>query len=107
MAEELPAAVSRVIEATNAGDSDAFVGAFTDDGFVDDWGRVFTGPAEIRSWNDAENIGVHARFRVQEVTVDGDIVRAGLAVSGGGFNGPSTFTFELAGDRIRSMRITG
>jgi hypothetical protein len=44
---------------------------------------------------------------VQEVSVDGDTVTARLAVSGGGFNGPSTFTFEVAGDRVRSMRITG
>ena len=107
MAEELPAAVSRVIEATNAGDSAAFVDAFTEDGFVDDWGRTFTGPEEIGRWNDAENIGVHARLDVQEVSVDGDIVVARLAVTGGGFNGPSTFTFEVAGDRVRSMRITG
>ena len=107
MADELPAAVSRVIEATNAGDSAAFVEAFTEEGFVDDWGRIFTGPVEIGRWNEAENIGVHARFRVQEVSVDGDTVTARLAVSGGGFNGPSTFAFEVAGDRVRSMRITG
>ncbi|NYJ03968.1 hypothetical protein [Petropleomorpha daqingensis] len=50
---------------------------------------------------------MHARFRVQEITVDGDTTTARLAVSGGGFNGPSTFTFEVAGDRVRSMRITG
>ena len=107
MTEDLPAPVSRVIEATNAGDSTAFVEAFTEDGFVDDWGRMFTGPEEIGRWNEAENIGVHARFAVQEVTVDADTVIARLAVTGGGFNGPSTLTFELAGDRVRSMRITG
>jgi ketosteroid isomerase-like protein len=105
--DQLPEAVRRVVEATNAGDSAAFVDAFTEDGFVDDWGRMFTGRDEIGRWNDAENIGVHARFRVQEVSVDGDMVVARLAVTGGGFNGPSTFTFEVAGDRVRSMRITG
>jgi ketosteroid isomerase-like protein len=105
--DQLPEGVRRLVEATNAGDGAAFVDAFTEDGVVDDWGRVFRGPVEIRRWNDAENTGVHARFRVQEFTVDGDTVTARFAVSGGGFNGPSTFTFELAGDRVRSMRITG
>src|SRR4051794_40935068 len=107
MAEELPTAVSRVIEATNAGDGAAFVDAFTADGVVDDWGRVFRGPTEIGRWNEAENTGVHAQFRVQEVAVDGAIVTARLAVSGGGFTGVSTFTFQVDGDRVRSMRITG
>jgi ketosteroid isomerase-like protein len=106
MAEQLPAAVSRVIEATNAGDGAAFVAAFTEDGVVDDWGRRFRGPIEIGRWDQAENTGVHAQFRTQEVTVDGDTVVARLAVTGGGFNGVSTFTFDVDGDRVRSMRIT-
>jgi ketosteroid isomerase-like protein len=106
MAEQLPAAVSRVIEATNAGDGAAFVAAFTEDGVVDDWGRQFRGPTEIGRWDRAENTGVHSQFRAQEVSVDGDTVVARLAVTGGGYNGVSTFTFEVAGDRVRSMRIT-
>jgi uncharacterized protein (TIGR02246 family) len=103
---ELPPAVARVIEATNAGDAAAFVDAFTEDGVVDDWGRVFRGREEIARWDAGENTGVRSTFRVQEVTVDGDTVTARLAVGGGGFNGTSTFTFEVAGDRVRSMRIT-
>jgi ketosteroid isomerase-like protein len=106
MTEQLPAAVSRLIEATNAGDAAAFVAAFTEDGVVDDWGRRFEGPAEIGRWTEAENTGVHSQFRVQEAGVDGDTVTARLAVSGGGYNGVSTFTFEVVGDRVRSMRIT-
>jgi hypothetical protein len=107
MADELPEAVRRVVAATNAGDGAAFVAAFTGDGYVDDWGRVFRGSDEIARWDAGENTGVHAHFEVQEGTVDGDTVTARLAVSGGGFNGPSTFTFEVDGDRVRSMRITG
>jgi uncharacterized protein (TIGR02246 family) len=103
---ELPPAVARVIEATNAGDAAAFVDAFTEDGVVDDWGRVFRGREEIARWDAGENTGVRSTFRVQEVTVDGDTVTARLAVGGGGFNGTSTFTFEVEGDRVRSMRIT-
>jgi ketosteroid isomerase-like protein len=107
MSEQLPTAVSRVIEATNAGDGAAFVASFTDDGVVDDWGRRFHGPDEIGRWDAGENTGVHAHFEVQGWHASGDTATLTLAVSGGGFNGPSTFAFELAGDRVRSMRITG
>ena len=103
---ELPQAVQRIIEATNAGDAAAFVAAFTDEGVVDDWGRVFRGREEIARWDGAENTGVRSSFTVQEVAVDGDTVTARLAVGGGCFNGTSTFTFDVEGDRVRSMRIT-
>jgi ketosteroid isomerase-like protein len=106
-AQQLPTGVRRVIEATNAGDGAAFVAAFTEDGVVDDWGRTFRGHDEIARWDANENTGVRAHFEVQEASVDGDTVTVRLAVSGGGFNGPSTFVFETEGDRVRSMRITG
>jgi ketosteroid isomerase-like protein len=104
--EQLPPAVQRVIEATNAGDGAAFVAAFTDDGVVDDWGRTFRGAAAIGRWDAAENTGARAHFRVEQVSLAGDTCTAVLEVSGGGFNGRSTFTFEVAGDRVRSMRIS-
>lgn len=48
----VPAPVQRVVDAINAADTDAFVAAFTDDGFVDDWGRVLRGPEGVRSCGD-------------------------------------------------------
>jgi hypothetical protein len=59
----LPEPVARALEAANANDTDAFIAAFVDRGVVDDWGREFTGPVEIRSWSDREFIG-------QRVTLD-------------------------------------
>ncbi len=103
---QLPAGVRQVVEATNSGDSEAFVAAFTADGVVDDWGRTFTGAAKIAAWNDAENIGARAHFRVQHVTVEGTTCTVALTVSGQGYNGPSTFTFELDGPLVRRMTIT-
>ena len=47
-----------MFDATNRSDSDAFVTAFAADGVIDDWGRTFTGYAEIARWNTNENIGV-------------------------------------------------
>jgi hypothetical protein len=102
----LPTGVQRMIDATNSGDSAAFVGAFTPDGIVDDWGRTFTGSAKIAAWNDAENVGARAHFRIQQVIVEGTTCTVALTVSGQGYNGPSTFTFELDGPLIRRMTIT-
>lgn len=39
----VPAPVQAVVDAINAADTEAFVNAFTADGYVDDWGRVFNG----------------------------------------------------------------
>jgi ketosteroid isomerase-like protein len=102
-----PLAVRKVIEATNAGDSEAFLAAFTDDGVVIDHERAFTGREAIAQWNDAENIGVGAHFEVEGVDTGAPDYTVRLAVTGGGFNGGSTFAFETTGNHVRSMRITG
>lgn len=39
----LPAAIQNFVEATNRADSDAFVAAFTEDAYLNDWGREFHG----------------------------------------------------------------
>jgi ketosteroid isomerase-like protein len=104
---ELPVGVQKVIEATNAGDSEAFLAAFTHDGVVVDHERTFTGHAEIARWNDDENIGVHAHFDIEGTQRTGNTTTVRLAVSGDGYNGASTFAFETDGNRVRSMRISG
>jgi ketosteroid isomerase-like protein len=105
--QQLPAGVLRALEATNAGDAAAFVAAFTEDGVVDDWGRTFRGHEEIARWDAGENTGVRAHMEVQSWHTDGDTTTVEVAVTGGGFTGPSTFAFQTQGDLVRSMRITG
>jgi ketosteroid isomerase-like protein len=105
MTLSLPAPVRAVFDATNAGDTDAFLDAFTPDGVVDDWGREFHGREAIKRWSDGENIGVHAVLTPTAMTF-GDreyVVTADAA--GGGFNGPSHFTFCVEGDRVARMTI--
>jgi ketosteroid isomerase-like protein len=104
---ELEPAIRQLFDATNRGDSAAFLDAFATDGVVDDWGRTFTGHAEIAGWNDRENIGVHSHIDVTGVERDGDAVRVGVAVSGDGYNGGGAFTFTMAGEKIARMVITG
>jgi hypothetical protein len=104
---ELDSPIRQMIDATNSGDSEAFLGAFAADAVLDDWGRTFTGHDEIAGWNERENIGVNSHIEVTEVSRSGDSVRVGVAVTGDGYNGGGAFTFVLAGDRIARMVITG
>ncbi len=102
----VPPVVSEAIEAANAHDTERFLNAFAASGSVDDWGRVYTGHDEIRSWSNREFIGVGVTLDdlVFVETPDGAAVRA--RVGGGGFNGPSTFTFRVLGDTVERMSIT-
>jgi ketosteroid isomerase-like protein len=105
MTVALPAAVQAVFDATNKGDTSAFLDAFTDDGVVDDWGREFRGRDAIKSWSDGENIGVHAVLTPTSVTSSGVEYVVTADVAGGGFNGPSHFTFRVEGERVARMTI--
>jgi hypothetical protein len=102
---ELPAPVDSLIDAANANDTEAFLACFTSEGIVDDWGREFTGADSIRGWSDGEFIGVQVRLDVREVTSTEDETVVAAEVGGNGFNGPSHFTFEVAGDRVARMTI--
>jgi ketosteroid isomerase-like protein len=104
----VPAPLRAFIDATNRGDHDAFVAVFTEDAVLDDWGRVFHGRDGVASWNRTDNIGKRAHFELLGVEPSDapDRVVATLAVTGGGFNGTSPFTFEFRGDRIARMTIS-
>ena len=101
----LPGPVARVIDAVNAGDTDAFLSEFAADGWIDDNGRRFRGHDAMRAWSDRELIGANTRFEVtgSEPTASG--VAADIEVASDGFNGYSRFVFELDGETLRSMVI--
>jgi ketosteroid isomerase-like protein len=102
-----PPVIQRFIDATNAGDTAAFLEAFTPDAFLSDWGRDFTGRAGIASWNETDNIGVQSKFRLIEVEPNGaDAYRVRLALSGNGYNGEGTMAFTLIGGRISRLVIS-
>jgi hypothetical protein len=102
---DTPAAVQRMIEATNAGDRAAFLAAFTEDAYLEDWGRQFRGHDGVASWDETDNIGKNTHFEAHGTRTDGETYVVTLAVTGDGFNGTSDIAFELDGDRIRSMVI--
>jgi hypothetical protein len=105
MADHLEPAVRTLIDAANAGDIDSFLAGFTTDGVVDDWGREFHGAERIRSWSDAEFIGKRVSLAVRNVAVHDTHTEVIADVGGDGFNGPSTFTFDVDGDRVARMTI--
>jgi ketosteroid isomerase-like protein len=105
---QLPAAIQSFIEATNRGDSDAFVAAFTEDAYLNDWGREFRGHEGVRTWNSTDNIGVRSHFQLvsAEPGATPDSYTVTLTVTGDGFNGTGPMNFELRGGRIASLRIS-
>ncbi|WP_457112434.1 nuclear transport factor 2 family protein [Marmoricola sp. URHA0025 HA25] len=102
---ETPPAVQRMIVATNAGDHDAFVDAFSEDCYLEDWGRQFRGHEGVAAWDRTDNIGKKSHFEARGTRRSGDTYIVTLEVSGDGFNGASDIAFEIEGDRIRSMVI--
>jgi hypothetical protein len=103
--DELPDVVRRLIDFANDGDLDAFLGEFTPDGVVDDWGRTFEGADQITRWSDAEFIGKEVTLDVTDVRARGNEWTITAEVGGEGFNGPSHFTFRVADDAIARMTI--
>ncbi len=102
---QVPAPVSAVVDAINAGDTDAFVAAFTLDGQVDDWGRVLTGSDGVRSWAESDAIGMDARMNVLGAETVGDTTTVAFEWSSRKFNGTSTAIVTVADGRVSSFRI--
>ncbi|WP_194410834.1 nuclear transport factor 2 family protein [Microbacterium cremeum] len=102
---ETPALIQRFVDAINTADTDAFVDTFTDDGFVDDWGRVLRGRAGVRSWAGSDAIGAGARMTLLSASVDGGTVRIHFDWRSSVFNGESDAIVELDGDRIKGFTI--
>jgi ketosteroid isomerase-like protein len=106
-AASLPEPVRTFVEASNAGDTEAFVAAFTPDARLDDWGRVYQGHDGVRDWNETDNIGVQSRFEVVSVDASStpDVVTATLRVSGNGYNGTGAMVFRLRDGLIADLKI--
>jgi ketosteroid isomerase-like protein len=105
---DLPAAIQEFIDATNRGDSDAFAAAFTEDAYLNDWGREFHGRDGVRAWNRTDNIGVrsHFEFVSAEPGAAAGSYTVTLKVAGDGFNGTGPMSFELRDGLIASLRIS-
>ena len=101
----IPEPVAAFIDAVNRHDEAAFLDAFTTDGAVDDWGRIFTGRGEIKAWSDKEFIGATGILTPEEVTTAGQEITVVGDWRSSWANGRSRFTFAIAGDKITTMTI--
>jgi hypothetical protein len=101
----IPAPVQALLDAANASDIDAFLGGFTQDGVVDDWGREFRGAQKIRHWSDNEFIGKQVSLEVEKAEQVEDETVVTAQVGGNGFNGPSHFSFRVEGNLVSRMTI--
>ncbi|RWM12212.1 nuclear transport factor 2 family protein [Mesorhizobium sp.] len=101
-----PDPIRRFVEATNAGDTEAFLETFVADALLTDWGRAFRGREEIARWNQSDNIGVQSRLAIVRIAQSGGAWHVRIKVAGDGFNGEGDMTFTLDGDRIASLIIT-
>jgi len=102
---QLPAAVQRMVDAINDADTEAFVAAFTPDGFVSDWGTVKAGPEGVRAWAGSDAIGAGARMTVLSADTEGDTTRIRFGWRSSVFNGESDGIFVVSGDRLASFTI--
>lgn len=104
----LPPAIATFVEATNAGDTETFLSAFTEDAYLNDWGREFSGLAGVASWNRTDNIGKQSHFEVVSVdeTEPGALYRVVLTVTGNGYNGTGPMEFRLVDGRISRLVIS-
>jgi ketosteroid isomerase-like protein len=106
MSSNIPASIQRFLDATNKGDQAGFLSAFAEDAVLTDWGRSFNGRGRIADWDRTDNIGVKSHLTIVRITQTGDTCRAEVRVSGQGFNGTGTMTFQLAGDHIARLDIS-
>ena len=94
------------LRVVNAGDTDGFLSMFVADGYVDDWGRTFVGPVEIRRWSDIEFIGANGRMTAVQVSGGDGSFTVVAQWTSDQHTGPSRFVLHDDGGRIASMTIT-
>jgi hypothetical protein len=105
---QLPEAIREFVEATNGGDTERFVAAFTDDAYLNDWGREFRGHGGVRSWDRTDNIGRQSHFEVLglEAGAAPQSYSVTIKATGNGFNGTGPMAFVLRDGRIAELRIS-
>jgi len=101
----LPAPAQALVDAINSADTEAFVDAFTPEGFVSDWGTVKSGPDGVRAWAGSDAIGAGAKMTVLSAETEGDTTRIRFGWSSSVFNGESDGIFVVEGDKLASFTI--
>lgn len=101
----LPPALQVAVDAINASDEDAFVTAFSPDGFINDWGRILKGRDGVRSWARSDAIGAGAVMTLTGATATGATTHIVFDWKSRVFNGQSEAYFTIADGLITEFRI--
>lgn len=105
MSVQVPSEVQAMVDAINAADTEAFVAAFADDGFVDGWGRRLAGAEGVRSWAGSDAIGAGAQMTVLSAETSGDTTTVRFGWSSSVFNGESNGIFVVRDGKLASFTI--
>jgi hypothetical protein len=102
----LPKQIEDFIDATNAGDTVKYLTTFSDNAYIYDWGREFSGRNGASQWNETDNIGKQAHFELQGITQTApNVYMVEMLVTGNGFNGLGKMEFTLQGNLIHKLII--
>lgn len=103
----LPSPIQTYFTAEAPQDGATFAAAFAPDAEVRDEGATHRGPEEIRAWWQAAKAKYRHRAEPLELTEAGGktVVRARVSGDFPGSPAVLSFTFGLAGDQIRDLRI--
>ena len=101
----LEAPIKAVLDATNTGNSQAFVAAFTKDGSVNDWGQVYVGRGEIGKWDRAENTSAGVKVKATGVSrIAGEVIVL-VQVTKGDDTESGSWAFRLKGNAVTALEI--
>jgi ketosteroid isomerase-like protein len=105
----LPEAVVNLIDAQNRQDSVAYAESFSETAVVFDEGRIYTGRAEIKGWNEKSSQKYQTILKPISYQVNGINAVMKTEVSGTFDGSPLTllFHFNIKSDYIHSLSITG
>lgn len=102
----LPAPIQAFIDATNAADNEAFVATFTEDAYVRDYGREFTGRKGAADWNRTDNIGVNMKFAFVGIKqLAPDSYEVTLKSTSNRFNGTGPLRITVRDNLISRLEI--
>ncbi|NQX29884.1 nuclear transport factor 2 family protein [Microbacteriaceae bacterium VKM Ac-2854] len=102
---QIPEPVASFIAAVNNQDNAAFISAFSNDAFVDDWGTKYEGLPAITTWSDRELLGAKGTLTPESVSQKGSTITVIGDWRSSFANGLSLFRFAIDGDKITSMTI--
>lgn len=104
---KLPTSIEAYFAADAAQDGAALAATFAADAVVQDEGKTHRGPAAIRAWWLAAKAKYRHHAEPLDLTAAGGktVVRARVSGDFPGSPAVLSFTFGLAGDRIRDLRI--